>query len=182
MDSHNDSSNILHHPAAQWAEQKPQPERSRYGSPELHPLTVEEASAYLSRCLTLCAPTGMTVEDRVEWLDAALEAIGEIPASVFIDACKHVQTKCDHPAKIIPVFTAFAEAAENTLRRKISWESDNPWKHVSGTLAGPAPEPPRKMTQGDVDILPGHLVSLGLTMGYLRKDGDQILLVEDDAA
>lgn len=124
----------------------------------------------------------MTVDDRTEWLVAALEAIGEVPASVFIDACKHVQAKCDHPAKIIPAFTAFAETAENALRRKISWELDNPWKHVAGALPSPDPEPPRQMTQRDVDKLPGHLVSLGLTMGHLRKDGDQVLLVEDDAA
>jgi len=123
----------------------------------------------------------MTVEDRVEWLGAALEAIGEVPASVFIAACKHVQGKCDHPAKIIPAFTAFAETSENALRRKISWELDNPWKHVAGALPGPDTTP-RKMTQADVDMLPGHLVSLGLTIGSLRKDGERIVLAEDDAA
>lgn len=43
-------------------------------------------------------------------------------------------------------------------------------------------EPPRIMTQDEVDALPPHLVKLGLSAGYLRRDRDRVVYNPGDAA
>ncbi|HKY80629.1 MAG TPA: hypothetical protein VJM09_04070 [Sphingobium sp.] len=74
---------------------------------KLAPRSLGEIMAALSRCLTLTAPTGMTKEDRTEWLTIAAPELADLPSMIFDDACAHARRNCDHPAKVIPAILKF---------------------------------------------------------------------------
>lgn len=61
----------------------------------------------LARCLTLTAPTGMSADDRAEWLTIAAPELADLPSMLFDDACAHARRTCDHPAKIIPAILKY---------------------------------------------------------------------------
>src|SRR3546814_15615037 len=65
------------------------------------PLSREASIGELTRCLTLCAPSGMSSDERAVWLATAWSEVREIPAPAFLDACKHALPGLDHPAKLI---------------------------------------------------------------------------------
>ena len=101
---------------AAWDEQKQQPEKLLRASLEaeiagleakLSPRSIEEIMAALSRCLTLTAPTGMSQEDRLEWLTIAAPELAALPSMLFDDACAHARRTCDHPAKIVPAILKY---------------------------------------------------------------------------
>ncbi|MCB4860773.1 MULTISPECIES: hypothetical protein [unclassified Sphingobium] len=97
--------------AEEWAEQKRQQNQLLKNSllqeiseleAKLEPRSLEEIMVALSRCLTLTAPTGMSQEDRDEWLMVAAPELADLPSMLFDDACAHARRTADHPAKIIP--------------------------------------------------------------------------------
>lgn len=104
---------------AAWDEQKRQHGKLLRASLEqeiaelearLAPRSLDEIMAVLSRCLTLTAPSGMTQDDRLEWLTIAAPELANLPGMVFDDACAHARRTCDHPAKIIPAILKFEPA------------------------------------------------------------------------
>ncbi|EQA96834.1 hypothetical protein [Sphingobium baderi] len=105
---------------AAWDEQKRQHAKLLRASLEqeiaelegkLAPRSMDEIMAALSRCLTLTAPTGMSQEDRLEWLTIAAPELADLPSMLFDDACAHARKTCDHPAKIIPAILKFEPSA-----------------------------------------------------------------------
>lgn len=74
---------------------------------KLAPRSLEEIITALSRCLTLTAPSGMTREDRDEWLMVAAPELADLPSMLFDDAVAHARRTADHPAKIIPSILKF---------------------------------------------------------------------------
>ncbi|MFK4794644.1 hypothetical protein [Sphingobium sp. ZW T5_29] len=99
-----------------WDEPKPRPETHLRASLEaevakyeafLMPPTLEQIMGALSRCLTLTAPSGMTAEDRTEWLTIAAQELAGTPSAYFEDACSEARKTCDHPAKIVPAILGF---------------------------------------------------------------------------
>lgn len=115
MDQHHDQFSNPRADAA-WDEQRRQHGKPLRASLEaeiaeleakLAPRSLEEIMAALSRCLTLTAPTGMTAEDRTEWLTIAAPELADLPSMIFDDACAHARRTCDHPAKIIPAILKF---------------------------------------------------------------------------
>lgn len=104
---------------AEWEEQKRQHARLLRASLEqeiaeleakLAPRSLDEIMAALSRCLTLTAPTGMSQDDRLEWLTIAAPELAALPSMLFDDACAHARRTCDHPAKIIPAILKYEPA------------------------------------------------------------------------
>jgi hypothetical protein len=154
--------------AGQWAEPKPQPAPSLPAW--LDPATPEQAALNLSRCLTLSAPTGMSLDDRTEWLMVASDMIGHIPASLLEEACKHAGKVCDHPAKIIPAICAYAD------KNRSNWEYCNRPQinapRLSVVRDEPKPEPIKPMTQADVDATPDYLIGLGIASGAIVRDAN----------
>lgn len=71
----------------------------------------------LRPCLMLCAPSGMTEDDRAAWIAAALATIGYLPDFVLRDATAHARRVADHPAKIVPAIIAFSEEPMAQLRK-----------------------------------------------------------------
>lgn len=101
---------------AQWAGRKPQPETPLRASLEadvakyeayLMGPTLDQIMAALSRCLTLTAPSGMTAEDRTEWLTIGAQELVDVPSVYFEDACSEARRTCDHPSKIVPAILGF---------------------------------------------------------------------------
>ena len=78
---------------------------------KLAPRSLEEIIAALSRCLTLTAPTGMSQDDRTEWLMVAAPELADLASMLFDDACAHARKTCDHPAKIIPAILKYEPSA-----------------------------------------------------------------------
>jgi hypothetical protein len=75
----------------------------------LRPAQPEAAMALLAECLTLCAPSGMTGDDRREWLKVAFKKIRDIPADLLAEATDAAQGACDHPSKIVRFIVQFTD-------------------------------------------------------------------------
>ena len=81
------------------------------------PATEDQMFSELGRCLTLCAPSGMSRDERETWLLAALAEVSGIPAEPFFAASAKARTTCDHPAKIVPaIIRASQEWADSLIR------------------------------------------------------------------
>lgn len=118
MDQHHDQFSKPRTDAA-WDEQKRQADQLMKSSlhqeiseleAKLAPRSLEEIMGVLSRCLTLTAPSGMSADDREEWLMVAAPELADLPGMLFDDACAHARRTCDHPAKIIPAILRFEPA------------------------------------------------------------------------
>ncbi|WP_022684541.1 hypothetical protein [Sphingobium bisphenolivorans] len=118
-DQHHDQFSKAPRTDAAWDEQKRQRVKLLRASLEaeiealeakLAPRSIEEIMAALSRCLTLTAPTGMSQDDRLEWLTIAAPELADLPSMLFDDACAHARRTCDHPAKIIPAILKYEPA------------------------------------------------------------------------
>lgn len=84
----------------------------------LEPASPPEMAAELARCLTLCAPSGMTQDDRAEWIAMAILETRDMPADLFRDACAQARRTCDHPAKIIPAICRYEPENWPTAARR----------------------------------------------------------------
>lgn len=76
----------------------------------------------LTRCLILCAPSGMSGEERGDWLAIAWAEVRDLPALAFIEACSIARKTVDHPAKLVPAIIREAEAYAKFLKRKVARE------------------------------------------------------------
>lgn len=74
---------------------------------KLAPRSLEEIMGELSRCLTLTAPSGMSQDDRLEWLTVAAMELTAVPSSILSDACAEARRTCDHPSKIVPAIIRY---------------------------------------------------------------------------
>lgn len=89
----------------------------REASEEAAPMEMGAAMIELGQCLTLCAPSGMREDERVNWLTVAHSRIAHIPAKPFWTACQYAMDHCDHPSKIIPtIIKRSKEWADSLLK------------------------------------------------------------------
>ena len=106
--------------AATWDEQKRQHAQLLKSSlqqeiseleAKLAPRSLEEMGAQIILGNTFPAPTGMSQDDRTEWLMVAAPELADLPSMLFDDACAHARKTCDHPAKIIPAILKYEPSA-----------------------------------------------------------------------
>lgn len=97
---------------------------------KLAPASTADFRTQLTACLTLVAPTGMTPEDRQEWLRAAWGTLKDIPPDLLEAGCERARETCDHPSKIVP---AIIKATDHVWRKR---KDDR--ARVLATLALPA--------------------------------------------
>jgi hypothetical protein len=100
----------------------------------LAPASPQIAVAELAACLTLVAPSGMSADDRAEWLKVARMTIGEVPESSLHVACIEARKTCRFASEIVPAVIAVAEEHESQLRQRI--------RAMQWDLEHPAPPPP----------------------------------------
>lgn len=94
------------------------------------PMDRTAAIGELTRCLTLCAPSGMTTAERGLWLAAAWAEVADIPEAAFLDATAKARKLVDHPAKLVPAIIResqdFADILHKRLRREeAQWANRN---------------------------------------------------------
>lgn len=88
---------------------------------KMAPATPYQVMTELGACLTLAVPSGMTEDDRTNWLTVAAMEVRDIPSSYFADACKHARRTADHPSKIVPAICKF-DPGEMLNRNHLSRE------------------------------------------------------------
>lgn len=66
------------------------------------PATLKQGKAELGACLTLVSPSGLTAEDRAEWLAVAMRTLSGIPADLLAAGCAVARRKCRFPSEIVP--------------------------------------------------------------------------------
>lgn len=94
-------------------------ERTEALAPEnfnLAPATQDDFRRELTACLVLCAPSGMSGDDRKEWLRVAWATLTDIPADLLAMGCAAARKESDHPSKIVPII--MREVDDTWLRRK----------------------------------------------------------------
>lgn len=99
---------------------------------DLVPATLPEFIQAVTPALQLCAPVGMSVEDRDTWFDAAYMVVGHLPPDILKSAALAAMASADHPSKIVPAI--MRESAERMQ-----------WRQTAARYAAPPsnPEPPR---------------------------------------
>lgn len=97
----------------------------------LRPATADDFLRELTGCLALCAASGMSDDDRKEWLITARATLSGIPADLLARGAAVARKYSDHPSKIVPA---------------IIREIETPWenrKRAHSTPAEIAAETPR---------------------------------------
>jgi hypothetical protein len=69
---------------------------------DLPAATKSQGNSQLGACLTLVSPSGMTAEDRREWLAVAMQTLSGIPADLLERGCSAARLKCRFPSEIVP--------------------------------------------------------------------------------
>lgn len=77
---------------------------------QLRPATKAEFRDNLGACLALVVPTGMSEEDRAQWLRAAWVTLDGIPADLLKIGCGVARRYSDHPSKIVPAILTEVDA------------------------------------------------------------------------
>jgi hypothetical protein len=142
---------------------------------DLQPATVPEFIQAVTPCLHLCAPVGMSLEDRDTWFDAAYMAIGHLPPDILHDAARAAMRKADHPAKIVPAI--IAEAAERVeMRRQANRYT---------ALPPPAEHDQRDFDRwiaalpvtGEIGDVPQRWIDIAMARNVIRRMPDKSLIV-----
>lgn len=83
----------------------------------LQPAPSKVGIAELSACLMLVVPSGMTKDERGQWLQAARIALTGIPADLLKDGCAAARLKCRFPSEIVPaIYAAIGDRWEKRKR------------------------------------------------------------------
>lgn len=109
---------------------------------DAEPLDRQQAMTELARCLTLCAPSGMSSDERATWLATAWAEIADVPAAAFTGACAIARRTVEHPAKLIPAIIRESVQYAGILRRRLERE-EGQWhnRNAPRIAAAHVPEP-----------------------------------------
>ena len=95
------------------------------------PATKSQGVSELGACLTLVSPSGLTAEDRKEWLAVAMKTLSGIPADLLADGCAYARLKCRFPSEIVPTIMERVE-------RRWRWRKEDV---ARAALPSSSPEP-----------------------------------------
>lgn len=84
---------------------------------EIPAATAGEGRAELGACLTLAAPSGLTSDDRREWIAVAMQTLTGIPADLLKRGCEAARKTARFPSEIVP--TIMATIGSEWERRKL---------------------------------------------------------------
>lgn len=88
-------------------------------SVDISPAPTKVAVAELSACLTLVAPSGMTGNDRSEWLKVAHMTLRDMPADLLSRGCEKARQTCRFPSEIVPAILHELEYAWPNRQERI---------------------------------------------------------------
>ena len=150
-------------------------------------VTVNDAIQELTRSLAMVCPTGMTEEDRTQWIAAAASTIrdADISPNDFTRAAARARLDptCDHPAKVVP---AIIRALGESWRASLNWDW-TPEQVAARNAEDAEREAVEKafivsmkrlerceMTQPEIDELPDRVKRVADCRMILRKHDDGI--------
>jgi hypothetical protein len=123
------------------------------------PMGRKEAMWELTRCLILCAPSGMSETERGDWLAVAWGEVSDLPAAAFADACSSARKTVDHPAKLLPAIMREAEVYAKFLKRRLAREEARWANQNAPRLGGSDRSPPGSNDRDEVAALMSELIS-----------------------
>lgn len=100
----------------------------------LVPATLKQGTSQLGACLTLVSPSGLTSDDRKEWLAVAMQTLSGIPADVLERGCQEARKRCRFPSEIVPTII-------ETIERQWQWRLDDARREMVRLSPPPPPEP-----------------------------------------
>ena len=115
----------------------------------LRPASTEMIAAELSRCLSLCAASAMTMEDRAEWIAVASLEFTDMPEDIFLAACASARRTCDHPSKLVPAIMRFEPETSAETRRYILRQTLMQIENAGRLVLPTEPEPEEEMTEAE---------------------------------
>lgn len=144
----------------------------------LQPATSDQFAAELTSCLALVVPVGMSEEARREWLAVAWATLKHLPPDLLSVACQEARKSCDHPSKIVPAITAYAEPR---LRDRKWMEREFP---STPALPAPSKKSPydrrgEPMSAEDTEALNLYLKSAGSCFRY-KESGERYKVREQE--
>lgn len=163
--------------AGQWAEPNPQP------VPPLAwqaPASREEIMLALAPCLTIAAPSGMSLDDRTEWFMAAAGFLSNIPASLLREAAQ--AAVCDHPSKIVPMILAYAREHRETWEWRNRPAVNVPRLTLVENDAPTIPPVLRNLRQADVDMMSDEMRAIAIDCGAVAQNADGTFSPSDRTA
>ena len=98
------------------------------------PATAKQGSAELGACLTLVSPSGMTAEDRREWLAIAMRTLSGIPADLLAEGCAYARLHCKFPSEIVPMIMS-------RVGKRWEWRKQDAERMRPRSLPAPEPKP-----------------------------------------
>lgn len=104
---------------------------------QLEPATPGEAVVQLGACLALVGPSGMSDDNRAEWLKVAQHTLADLPADLIERGCEVARRKCRFPSEVVPAIIEEVQTAMS-LRRYRYEKAIGPQSFVKPE---PAPDP-----------------------------------------
>lgn len=133
-------------PATASGAPRPQPRTSSPNS-NVAPAKLIEI---LTPILALVSPTGMSQDDRREWMKAAGMALQHLPEDVLRNAVRQAMRTVDHPAKIVA--TVIAAAEPELKHRRWLFDKDRERKQML-SLPRPQPHMPTAEEIAEIDAI-----------------------------
>jgi len=141
----------------------------------LQPASLPEFIQALTPCLQLCAPVGMSLEDRDTWFDAAFMAIGHLPPDILRDAARAAMRKADHPAKIVPAIMAEAEDRVEMRRQSNRYTALPPYaEHDQRDFEAWIEALP---TASEIGNVPQRWIDIAVARNLIRRTPDKSLVI-----
>lgn len=160
----------------------------------------------LAKSLKLVAPISMSADAQLVWLQAAVDALDGIHAHEVAAISAELRRSVTRPSQIVPEIAKLVDekrkrshhaatsaspfAAEMAINREsnerrakahgsaVKLEEAFEWERQARSAAGlhvPLRAPP--LSREELDNLPPAMVKMGLTGGFLKRDGDRIVEV-----
>lgn len=160
----------------------------------------------LATLLRLVAPTSMTPEARLQWVQDAVNLMEGIRpdevAAVHVEVARSVKRHGDIVPRICEL--VHAKRARSTISRTVSpffaeheisrqaqemrakarsqREVEDAWQWERGARADAGlavPPIERPLNSSEISALPSHIVKFGLNSGFLKRDGERVVEVTD---
>lgn len=158
----------------------------------------------LAKCLKLVAPITMTADAQMVWLQAACDALEGIRSDEVQAVSAELRRKVTRHSQIVPTiaelvaqkrarasqmsqpqspYFAELEIGRRAQEMRASAKGDKSklsdafeWERQARIDAGLHVEPyPKPLSQSEIEALPGNIRSIGLKMGFLRRDGERLV-------
>lgn len=101
---------------------------------DLTPATLKQGKAELGACLILVGPSGLSADDRKEWLAVAMQTLSGIPADLLAEGCAEARKRCRFPSEIVPTIL-------ETVEQRWKWRREDARLAARPKLSLPPPEP-----------------------------------------